>query len=105
MPNGVDRNFVRFISCIEGFREKFNTWPTKVRLDPGFIKELNDVMDFEDYQKLIGKITLISDSSNPWDGLYVAEDDEGNLYDLMVSGHASGDIDVLKWLDINWPDY
>lgn len=105
MPNGVDRNFVRFISCIAGFKIKLNHWPTKMRLDPNFINELREVMDIEDYTKLNHKIKLIPDESNPWDGLYIAEDDEENTYDLMQSGYASQKIDVLEWLDIKWPDY
>ena len=52
MPNGVDRNFVRYISCIGGFRAIFNHWPTKVRLDSSFIEELKEVMKHEDYQKM-----------------------------------------------------
>ncbi len=105
MPNGADRNFVRFISCLGGFRVKFKKWPTKVRLDPSFITELNEEMTTEDYQKMTKKISIIPDNSNPWDGLYIAEDYEGNTYDLMRSGHPSEEVDVLKWLEIKWPDY
>lgn len=65
MPNGVDRNFVRYISCISGFRATFNHWPTRVRLDPSFIEELKEVMASEDYQKMSQKITIIPDNSNP----------------------------------------
>ena len=105
MPNGVDRRFVRFVSCIETFKLKFNAWPTKMRLDPSFINESKEVMDLEDQKKLTHKITLIPDESNPYDGLYIAEDDEGNAVDLMQSGHGFGDVDALRWLDIKWPDY
>jgi len=105
VPNGPDSNFVRFIGCIKGFKAKFDAWPTKMRLDPSLINELKEIMDLEDYNKLTHKIKLIPDESNPWDGLYMAGDDEGNVYDLMQSGHGSGEIDVLEWLDINWPDY
>ena len=105
MPNGVDRNFVRYIDCIAGFSEMFNHWPTKVRLDSSFIEELKEVMKHEDYQKMNQIITIIPDNSNPYDGLYIAEDDEGNTYDLMQQGHGSGKIDVLNWLGIEWPDY
>ena len=105
MPNGIDRNFHRFVSCIKGFESKFNSWPTKMRIDPMFINELEEVMPLEDYHRLVKKIKLIPDESNPWDGLYIAEDDEGNTYDLMQSGHGSGEVDVLEWLDIKWPYY
>lgn len=53
-------------------------------------------MDPEDYKKLTHKITLIPDKSNPYDGLYIAEYDEGNYLDLMHSGHGSGDVDALR---------
>lgn len=105
MPNGVDRNFVRFIGCLSGFRAKFNKWPTKIRLDPSFITEFKEVMTTEDYQKMTKKISIIPDNSNPWDGLYIAEDDEGNTYDLIKYGHPSDDVDALGWLGIKWPDY
>ena len=82
MPNGVDANFIRFISCIRGFREKFNHWPAKVRVDSIFVDELKTVMKQEEYIKLNNKIAIISDDSDPWDGLFVSEDDDGNEYDL-----------------------
>ena len=105
MPNGVDSDFVRYIRCIKGFRVKFNHWPTKVRLDSSFIEELKEVMKHEDYLKMNQKISLITDDSNPWDGLYIAEDDEGNTYDLMQHEHEPSEIDALNWLGIEWPDY
>ena len=105
MPNGVDRNFVRYMSCISGFRAKFNHWPRKVRLDPSFIEELKEVMTDEDYRKMSQRVILIPDNSNPWDGLFIAEDDEGNSYDLMQHGHGPSKMNVLSWLGIQWPDY
>ena len=105
MPNGEDRNFVRFIGCIGGFRDRFNKWPTKMKLDPDFIEELTEVLPPEDFQKLTRKMELIADDSNPWDGLYVAEDGEGHVYDLMKSGHGGKQNDVLRWLCVSWPNY
>ena len=105
MPNGVDRNFVRYMSCISGFRAKFNHWPTRVRLDSSFVEELKEVMRNEDFQRMNEKITIIPDNSNPWDGLYVAEDEEGNSYDLMQHGHGPRELGVRNWLGIRWPDY
>jgi len=74
------REILRNFRCIETFRIQFNKWPTRVRLDPGFIRELQEVMSDEDYGKLEGKIEIVSDDSNPYDGLYIAEDDEGNSF-------------------------
>ena len=105
MPNGVDRNFVRFIRCIETFRIQFGKWPTRIRLDLDFIKELRQVMSDEDYGKLESKIEIVPDDSNPYDGLYIAEDDEGNVVDLIRSKFITGDVDALVWIGIKWPDY
>ena len=58
MPNCADRNFVRYISCIRGFRVTFNHLPTKFRLDSCFIEELKEVMTHEDYRKMIQLISL-----------------------------------------------
>ena len=105
MPNGADRNFVRFIRCIETFRIKYNKWPTRVRLDPSFIRELQEAMSDEDHKKLNDKIMIIPDDSNPYDGLYIAENDEGDVVDLIRSEFISGDADAIGWLKISWPDY
>ena len=60
-------------------------WPTKIRLDNSFIRELQAVLSYDDYKRLNDKITLIPDDSNPFDGMYVAKDDEGNVVDLIRS--------------------
>ena len=105
MPTGVDANFVRFISCIKGFKVKHNNWPTKGRTDSDMISELKEEMDKKDYIKLTNKITLIPDDSWQGEGMYIAEDEEGNAYDLLKYGHPSEDVDALGWLGIKWPDY
>ena len=105
MPNGVDKNFVRFISCISGFKERWDGWPTRIRLDPSFIRELGEVMSNADLQTMKDQIALITDRSNPLDSLFIAEDDDGHTYDLMKDGYGGGEADVLGWLGIEWPDY
>jgi len=105
MPNGMDRDFVRFMSCIASFKKRFGHWPTKVRIEPGFSEELMDVMGLRDYQKLIAKIQLIADPVHPYDGTYIAEDDQENAYDLLICGHLGDVSEAVKWLDIKWPDY
>ena len=105
MPNGMDKDFVRFMSSIASFHKKFGHWSTKVRVEPGFSEELVEVMGLKDYGKLINKLQLIADPLHPYDGTYIAEDDQGNAYDLLVSGHLGVVSDAVKWLDIAWPDY
>lgn len=108
MPNGADRDFVRFISCIASFKAKFNSWPTRIRVDPDFVRELREVMTPQDYQKMSQKIKLIPDNSNPFDGTYIAEDEDGDAYDLLRERHGRHGYEkrhVLDWLGIEWPDY
>jgi len=105
MPNGVDRNFARFIRCIETFRIQYNKWPSMVCLDPSFIKELHEVMSDEDYKMMEAKIKIIPDDSNPYDGLYIAEDDEGNEVDLIRAKFTNSDVSAVEWFGIKWPDY
>lgn len=105
MPNGADRNFVRFVRCIELFRTQFNKWPSRVRLDPSFIKELQEVISEEAYGRLREKIEIIPDNSNPYDGLYVAEDDEGNILDSIRPKYTTKGVNAMEWLGIEWPDY
>ena len=105
MPNGADRDFVRFIRCIETFRILHDRWPTSIRLDTAFIMELQKVLSDDDYKKLNTKITIIPDGNNPYDGLFIAEDDEGNTLDLLRSKFITGDVNAVQWLGISWPDY
>ena len=69
MPNGADRNCVRFISCIAGFKHKYKKWPSKIRLNLYIIHELKTVMKPEHFEKKSKKIRLIPDESNPYDRL------------------------------------
>lgn len=62
-------------------------------------------MNKEDYKRLNDKITIIPDDSNPFDGLYIAENDEGDVVDLISSEFITEDVDVIGWLKISWPDY
>jgi len=105
MPNGADRDFHRFIRCIETFRIQHGKWPSRVRLDPSFIKELHVVMSDKDYAKMEAKIKIFPDDSNPYDGLYIAEDDEGNEVDLIRAKFITGDVSAIEWFGIKWPDY
>lgn len=116
MPNGADRNFVRFLRCIAGFKMLFGKWPTKILLDPDVINEIKKVMDAHDFAKIQENIELVQDDGSIGDYPYIAEDDDGNSYDLhgaqptetanlkfgeeVVSNNG-----VMQWLDIEYPDY
>lgn len=115
MPNGADRDFVRFIRSIISFRDIFHKWPQKIYVTEYFIKELSEVMSPSDFNALQSKIELV-----PEDSLceisYRCTDDSGNYYDLL-DGQCSKEIsnrdfrsntseqDVLAWFGIDYPDY
>jgi len=105
MSNGLDADFVQFVSCIAGFKEKFHSWPTKVRVYPGFPEGLKRVTGIEYYRKLTDKIDLIVDPVHPYYDTFIAEDHQGNVYDLLVSGHLANGENVIDWLGIEWPEY
>ena len=115
MPNGSDRDFLRFLRSIVCFRDIFHKWPQKIYVTDHFIKELSKVMSSSDLNALQRKLDLI-----PEDSLceisYRCMDDSGNYYELL-NGQCSKDIsngdfrsntseqDVLAWFGIEYPDY
>lgn len=115
MPNGFDRDFVRFLRSISCFKDIFHKWPQKIYVTDHFIKELSEAMNSSDFNALQRKIKLV-----PEDSLceisYRCIDHSGNYYELL-DGQCSRDIsdrdlksntseqDVLTWFGIEYPDY
>ena len=106
MPNGHDRDWVRFCMAVRGFRARHGSWPTRMRLDPGYVDEFrNFLLAPEDFERLQAKIVLIPEP----DAMFVAEDDSGRSYDYATERHhwEQDDIDPQVWLGIrarpeNW---
>ena len=99
MPNGHDRDWVRFCMAVRGFRAKHGTWPTRMRLDPGYIKEFrNSLLSPADFEKLGGKVELIAEP----DAAFVAEDEQGRAYNYSTETlhWERNDIDAQGWLGI-----
>ena len=40
MPNGYDRNWIRFCAAVDGFRMRYGRWPDRVRMPAGGIAYL-----------------------------------------------------------------
>jgi hypothetical protein len=99
MPNGHDRDWIRFCLAVRGFRAKHGTWPTRMRLDPGYIEEFRrSLLSSEDFQALQTKIELIPEA----DALFVAEDGQGHTYTYGTETlhWEREDIDAKSWLGI-----
>lgn len=100
MANGHDRNLVRLLLAVEGFRARYRRWPTRVRLDQGYIEDLQRILSDVGFENLTSKLVLVPD---PEPGLH-AEDDEGGRFSYGGGagggGHQDGksDIPVQSWL-------
>jgi len=97
MPNGIDKNWYRMCAAINGFRACYGSWPTRIRMAEGAIKEL---FTEETFAKLGEKLTFVYDGSP-----YIAEDDLGRSYSYGREGFSvqPPDIQAREWLNVE-PD-
>jgi hypothetical protein len=70
MPNGVDKNWVRFCAAVDGFFLEFGPWPTRVRAFPVALDDLRSLFRNESFDRITAKLELV-----PGGSLFVAEDD------------------------------
>jgi hypothetical protein len=82
MPNGRDKNWVRLLGALNGFRARYGFWPTKVRIFPGALRNIReDLFSSRLFLELNQKVQLVGD-----DCPFVAEDDQGNSYSYGKEG-------------------
>lgn len=85
MPNGDEKNWVRFCFAIAGFRRTHGAWPTRVSLPAAYIADIRDhVLTPDSFQRVQQKVEIVARDCD-----VVAEDDFGKSY---VYG-------------TDWPDY
>ena len=98
MPNGHDRDWVRFCMAVRGFRARHGAWPTRMRLDPSYIEEFRrSLLSPADFERLQAQIELIPESN----ASFVAEDERGRTRVAwhrgtarsVVSGYRTPDSD------------
>ena len=97
MPNGHEKNFVRLCAAIEGFRERYGEWPTRVRLFPGTLENLRSLFSAMDFETLNAKVQLVSAEAS-----IVAEDNAGHSYDYGADGFPARrpEIRAAAWLGV-----
>ena len=81
MPNGHDRNWFRLCGAVDGFFVRFGHWPTRVRLSPGYVSDLQGLFTPEDWDSILSKVDFVSEEAP-----IVAEDDAGNAYSYGQEG-------------------
>jgi hypothetical protein len=99
MPNGNDRNWVRFCAAVDGFRYRFGEWPSSVRLGSGYVADLRDLLGDDDFMVLQEKLPLRLDER----AHFIAEDEVGREYDYSREGfpqNQSPRPSVEEWLGV-----
>ena len=101
LPNGYDRNWIRLCAAINGFRLRYERWPTRIRLFPGILSDLQQhVFTPKSFKQIEEHILFVPD-----DAPIVAEDDQGSRYSYGEEGfpNAEPDIYAQTWLGVS-PD-
>jgi hypothetical protein len=97
MPNGIDKNWIRMCAALDGFRARYGSWPTKIRLPEGAIEALFTAGTLA---RLEQKVRFIYDGSP-----FLAEDETGRSYSYGQEGFSNQppDIPATEWLGVE-PD-
>jgi hypothetical protein len=98
MPNGWDKNWVRLCAAVDGFRARYGTWPTRVRMSPAMLENLRKhIFDPISFAQLESKLKLVGDEAP-----MIAEDEEGRSYSYGAEGFTKvePDIRARDWLGV-----
>ena len=87
MPNGIAQNWDRRCAAIAGYRNRYGSWPTRLRLPKG---SLEHIFKEETLVKIGKRIRLEYDGSP-----FIAEDDQGRSYHYGQEGFKAG-TDILR---------
>jgi hypothetical protein len=101
MPNGHDKNWIRLLGAIDGFRVRYGAWPTRIRIFPASLRNIREDLFSPDlFVKLTEKIQLVADEL-----AMVAEDEHGNSYSYGIDGFPPNrpSPNASQWLGIQ-PD-
>lgn len=97
MPNGIDKNWSRMCAAIDGYRNRYGSWPTMFRLPKGAIEHL---FTEETLARIGEKIKLVEYDGSP----FMAEDNQGRSYQYGEESFREGtDIRARDWLGVE-PD-
>ena len=82
MPNGGDRNYVRFCAAVDGFKDRYGRWPERVVVEQGYIDDLKEhVLAPGEFDRMQQKLRVLAGNA-----LFRAEDDAGNSYEYGEEG-------------------
>jgi hypothetical protein len=108
MPNGSDKNWVRFCAAIDGFRVLHGRWPKRVRLMPlAFVDLASHILTPLGFALVSSIVELVPDD----DVVMVAEDNSGAEYNYGERGFPEGEVNppTCEWFgaavmrpDLEW---
>ena len=101
MPNGYDKNWVRFCAVVDGFRLRFGRWPTVARLDPLCLDDLRKHLFSPDsFSVLEEKIQFTAEPD-----CFEVADGEGRRYSYWEEGFPDRrpEVTAHRWLGVT-PD-
>lgn len=58
MPNGVDKNYRRLLMACAAYRQSYEEWPKQARFGAGFLWNLAQLFDFENWSRLCAHLEL-----------------------------------------------
>jgi len=97
MPNGDDAPLIRLCASIDGFRARYERWPTRVRIYPEALECVRHLLTPAALARLSAQVTLVPDNS----GAIIAEDDSGGSYHYGQEGFTPTPPtpNTWKWLN------
>jgi hypothetical protein len=102
MPNGENKGWVRFLLTLRGFRVKHDRWPSRMRLEHGYLDYLRGYLEPADFAKLQQKLVLLEVYEPLFQAVCMAEDESGSMYEYAREslGKNREDVDPEAWLGI-----
>ena len=97
MPNGHDRNWVRFCAAVDGFRARHGHWPERVAMEAAYLEDLERMFSAESLAMIKAKIELhVQDDAH-----MLAQDSKGNDYDYAIEGFPDdGEARAADWFGV-----
>jgi hypothetical protein len=99
MPNGWDRNWVRFVSTVASFKAEFGHWPERVSADPQLLFYFRELFSPDLFAVLEKRLQIAGDDGVDSTEFFRAEDNSG--HSLRYQGPGKGNADeARRWLGV-----
>jgi hypothetical protein len=98
VPNGDDKNWVRICSAVDGFRGRYERWPTGVRLPPNSFEDVvGHVLTPAGFALVSNIFAIISDEALSERVAIIAVGEDGAEFRYGEGEHGEHEVDPLTW--------